>query len=130
MTRFYQVGSSWFVSNKSLSLILYSWPFWNLLVSSNVYQDSKSIKPTHNVHEHKLASSCFSWFEVHKGKSSHLCCLMWMINSILIIFLFYDQQPMNILKCFYYPKWLHKTQRSLVSNKLHLRFRCYHPSWL
>ena len=68
-----------------------------------------------------------SWFEVHKGNLSHLCCLLWMINSIETIHLFHDQQPMYILKCFSFLSGYTRHKGVKFDNSMHLRFSFLPP---
>ena len=131
MTRFHQVEVSWIVSDKHL---YFNWAWFFILGFLEIYSQppmwTKFPNPSNQLIVYmniKLASSWYSWFEVHKENSSHVCCLLWMINSVSIILFFHNKQPMYILKCFFSPKWLHKAQRSLVWNKLHLGLSCYHP---
>ena len=134
MTRFHQVEVSWIVSDKHL---YFNWAWFFILGFLEIYSQppmwAKFQNPSNQLIVYmniKLASSWYSWFEVHKENSSHVCCLLWMINSVSIILFFHNKQPMYILKCFFSPKWLHKAQRSLVWNKLRLGFSCYTPFWL
>jgi len=99
----------------NLSLILYSWLSWNLFTSSNVSQVSKSFKPTHSMYEHK---TCFIliflvWSPQRKPKS---CMLLGVDDQLNSNHTFLPEWPIiNVYpQVLYFPKWLHKTQRSKI----------------